>query len=177
MRFLPASPRRRRRLLYASPAFGFALVVALLFAFYRHPVKSDQIPTHPGKAQVYALPKPMPASAHAKKEALRTLDVFIRSAALRHDLARSWPLASPKMRQGTSHADWLHGNLPVYPYPAAQFRAVSYRVTGTYAGGIVDVDALLVPKKADGFELVYSCELHPNRGRWLVDYCYPRKSF
>jgi len=179
MRLLPRSPRRRRRLLYASPGIALVLVVAGLVAFYRHPAKSDYIPARPGKAQVYALPKTVRASPAAKAEALRTVDVFIRSAALRRDLARSWPLASPKMREGTSRADWLRGNLPVFPYPAAQFGDVSYTVTGTYAGGIVDVDALVVSnRRRGGLELVYSCELHRAGSRgFLVDYCYPRKAF
>jgi hypothetical protein len=175
MRLLPSSPRRRRRLLYSSPALGLALAVAIVAVFFRH--STPEAATRPGKPDVYVQPKAAPMSGKAKAQALRTLDVFIRSAALRHDLARSWSLASAKMRSGTSRADWLHGNLPVFPYPAKQFRAVSYRVTGTYVGGIVDVDALLAPKTATGLELVYSCELHPRRGRWLVDYCYPRKAF
>lgn len=177
MRLLPASPRRRRRLLYASPALALAAVVALLFAFYRHPAKPAGPEARPGKAQVYRLPKAVPMSARTKREALRTLDVFIHSAALRRDLARSWPLASARMRSGVTHADWLKGDLPVYPYPAHDFRAVSYRITGTYEGGVVDVDALVVPRSKLGLELVYSCELHPRGGRFLVDYCYPRKAF
>lgn len=177
MRLLPESPRKRRRLLYASPAVLLAVVIALLLAFYRHPAKPIVQAPHAGKAQVYRVPKAAHVSAQRKREAVRTLDVFIRSAALRRDLARSWPLASPKMRQGVTRADWLKGDLPVFPYPAKDFRDVSYRVTGTFAGGLVDVDALLVSRSKNGLELVYSCELHPRAGRFLVDYCYPRKSF
>ena len=176
MRLLPRSPRRRRRLLYASPGIAFIVAFALVFVLTRNSGNANDTPVR-GKPQVYKVPKAAHVSARTKREAVRTLDVFIRSAALRRDLARSWPLASPQMRQGVTHSDWLHGNLPVFPYPADDFRAVSYRVTGTFVGGLVDVDALLVPRSKTGLELVYSCELHPRRGRWLVDYCYPRKSF
>ncbi len=176
MRLLPASPRRRKRLLYASPFAVLAVVFFVLVVFFRDPGGAVGPSARPGKAEVYTLPKPTPIAAAAKADALRTLDVFVRSAALRQDLERSWELASPAMKLGTSHRDWLEGNLPVFPYPAAEFKTASYRVTGTYAGRIVDADALILPRRKNGEQRVYSCELHEVDGRWLVDWCYPRKS-
>lgn len=173
---LPQSPRIRRRLLYAAigaSALGVFAVLAVVIGNVSGP---KQAPLRAGAPEVYRGPKSVPATAAEKRAAEHTLDVFVRSAVIRRNLAASWPLASPEMRKGTSHADWLAGNLPVVPYPASQFRAASFTLKGSYKG-LLDYDVLVVPKRAGGEQRVYSCELADVGGRWLVDYCYPRTSF
>jgi hypothetical protein len=41
---------------------------------------------------------------------------------------------------------------------------------------VLGYDVLVLPKDADGPQQVYTCELHELAGRWLVDFCYPRKT-
>src|SRR5206468_11868359 len=51
---------------------------------------------------------------------IRTLlRAFIPAAIGRHHPARAWALAAPKMRIGSTQADWRQGNLPVFPYPVS----------------------------------------------------------
>jgi hypothetical protein len=131
------------------------------------------------QAQVYHAPKTVEATAEQKAAAVSTLTRFVRSAVIRRDLASSWPLATAHMKDGTSHADWLNGNLPVVPYPAAAFRTAGFTLKYQYKG-ILGYDVLVLPKSTKAAQRagqqVYACELHDVHGSWLVDQCYPRKT-
>ena len=82
------------------------------------------------------------------------------------------------MKIGTSHADWLAGDLPVVPYPAKAFRTFGMTLKYSYAH-VLGYDVLVLPKQtragAEAGQQVYECELHDVRGSWLVDFCYPRR--
>ena len=105
--------------------------------------------------------------------------VFVPSAMTRQRLATSWPLATREMRQGTSRADWLAGDLPVVPYPKDAYRTFGLTLKYQYKG-ILGYDVLVLPTEnavgAHAGQQVYSCELHDVRGSWLVNFCYPRKT-
>ncbi|HEY8645605.1 MAG TPA: hypothetical protein VIL77_06995 [Gaiellaceae bacterium] len=177
---LPASHRARVRLLRRSIAAVVVLVVVLLIVFVRNTGHSTATPINEHQqAQVYHAPKTVEATAEQKAAAISVLSRFVRSAVIRRDLASSWPLATAHMKHGTSHADWLNGNLPVVPYPAAAFRTAGFTLTYQYEG-VLGYDALVLPKQTKAGQLagqqVYACELHDVHGSWLVDECYPRKT-
>ena len=156
------------------------LTVAALIAFVPNTGHSFATPIDEHKqAQVYHPPKTVEATPKQKADAISTLSRFVRSAVIRRDLQASWPLATTHMKIGTSHADWLKGNLPVVPYPASSFRTVGFTLKYQYKG-ILGYDALVLPKETKAAQLagqqVYACELHDVHGRWLVDQCYPRKT-
>lgn len=168
------------RLLWGSIGAFVVLGIAALIVFVPNTGHSFATPINEHEqAQVYHPPKTVRATAKQKAEAIATLSRFVRSAVIRRDLAASWPLATAHMKVGTSHADWLRGNLPVVPYPASAFRAVGFTLKYQYKG-ILGYDALVLPKETKAAQLagqqVYACELHDVRGRWLVDQCYPRKT-
>jgi hypothetical protein len=178
--WLPASHRARVRLLRRSIAVVVVAVVAVLLVFFRNTGHSTATPIDEhAKAQVFHQPKTVKATAEQKAAALSTLTRFVRSAFLRRNLAESWPLATDHMKIGTSHADWLSGNLPVVPYPASAFRTAGYTLKYQYRG-ILGYDVLVLPKETQAAQAagqqVYACELHDVRGHWLVDQCYPRKT-
>jgi hypothetical protein len=177
---LPASHRARIRLLWGSIAGLAVLVVAALIVFVPNTGHSYATPIDENEqAQVYHPPKIVKATAEQKAAAISTLTRFVRSAVIRRDLASSWPLATAHMKIGTSHADWLSGNLPVVPYPATAFRTAGFTLKYQYKG-ILGYDVLVLPKRTKAGQLagqqVYACELHDVRGSWLVDECYPRKT-
>jgi hypothetical protein len=119
------------------------------------------------------------ATPEQRSAALSALSRFVRSAVIRQHLAASWPLATAHMKEGTSRADWLSGNLPVVPYPAVAFRTAGFTLKYQYEG-ILGYDVLVLPKETKAGQLagqqVYACELHDVRSHWLVDECYPRKT-
>jgi hypothetical protein len=177
---LPASHRARKRLLWKSIAALVVLGVALLLVFDRNSGHSTATPIDLSKpAVVVRTPKTVEQTPQALAAAQATLDAFVRSAFVRRNLGASWPLATAHMKLGTSHADWLAGNLPVVPYPANAFR--TFGLTRKYSyKGVLGYDVLVLPKltqagNAAG-QQVYTCELHDVRGSWLVDFCYPRKT-
>jgi hypothetical protein len=168
------------RLLRRSIAITVVAIVALLIAFDRNSGHSTATPIDFSKpAEVVRTPKTVRQSPHDLAASRRALHAFVRSALIRRDLASSWPLATVHMKLGTSHADWLAGNLPVVPYPANAFRTFGLTLKYSYAG-VIGYDVLVLPKlttagTAAG-QQVYECELHDVRGSWLVDFCYPRKT-
>ena len=177
---LPASHRKRVRLLWGSVGTFVVLAGAALIVFLPNTGHSFATPIDENaRAQVYRPPKTVVATAAQKAAARLTLSRFVRSAVIRRDLASSWPLATPHMKNGTSHADWLAGNLPVVPYPASAFRTVGLTLSYQYKG-ILGYDALVLPNQTKAAQLagqqVYACELHDVRGSWRVDQCYPRKT-
>src|SRR5258708_40286415 len=133
------------RMLWGSIAGAALLIVVLLLVFFRNTGHSTATPINEHEqAKVYHPPKTVKATAKQKAAAVSTLSRFVRSAVIRRDLASSWSLATAHMREGTSRADWLSGNLPVVPYPADGFRTVGFTLTYQYQG-ILGFDALLVP--------------------------------
>jgi hypothetical protein len=168
------------RLLRGSIAAVVVLGVAALVVFDRNSGHSLATPIDPhGVARVYHAPKTVRATPQQKAAAVSTLSQFVQSAIVRRNLASSWPLATAHMKEGTSRSDWLHGNLPVVPYPTAAFRSAGYTLKYQYKG-ILGYDVLVLPKETPAAQKagqqVYACELHEVAGRWLVDYCYPRKT-
>jgi hypothetical protein len=168
------------RLLRGSIAAMVVAAIALLLIFDRNSGHSTATPIDFSKpAVVVRTPKTVRQPPGALASARRTLDAFVRSAVVRRNLASSWPLATAHMKIGTSHADWLAGNLPVVPYPANAFRAFGLTLKYSYRG-VLGYDVLVLPKltragNAAG-QQVYECELHDVHGSWLVDFCYPRKT-
>lgn len=177
---LPSSHRKRVRLLWGSIAGTAVLIVAAMIVFLPNTGHSTQTPINETKAATqYHAPKTVRATAAEKAAALHTLSEFVHSAFIRQNLAASWPLATAHMKVGTSHSDWLAGNLPVVPYPAEAFRAFGTTLKYQYKG-VLGYDVLVLPKltaagRAAG-QQIYACELHEVHGSWLVDFCYPRKT-
>lgn len=180
MALLPSSHRARVRLAWGSAAAAAVLVVAALIVFVPNTGHTLSTPIdRTKKPQVFHVPKTVRATPREKAAALATLAAFVPSAIIRQHLERSWPLATAHMKTGTTHDEWLRGDLPVVPYPAAAFRSFGQVLKYEYAD-VLGYDVLVLPKdnaagKHAG-QQVYSCELHDVHGRWLVDFCYPRKT-
>jgi len=170
----------RRRLLWGSIGGAAVLGVAALIVFVPNTGHSTVTPIDTTKkAQVYRIPKSVRATPAEVAAAEGTLSRFVPSAFIRRNLDSSWPLATAHMKAGTSHADWLAGDLPVVPYPADGYRTFGATLKYSYRG-VLGFDVLMLPtrdeagKKAG--QQVYACELHDVHGTWLVDFCYPRKT-
>jgi hypothetical protein len=161
-------------------AFAAVAVVAALVVFVPNTGHTTSTPIDTTKpAEHYAVPNTVRATPTEKAAAEHTLAVFVPSAMTRQNLASSWALATPHMRVGTTRAEWLAGDLPVVPYPKNAYRTFGLTLKYQYKG-ILGYDVLVLPTEnaagARGGQQVYSCELHDVRGRWLVDFCYPRKT-
>jgi hypothetical protein len=139
-------------------------------------------PGNPGSATApggtfYVEPKPAPFKAADKRAVRPVLREFIRTAVGRHDVARSWDLSAPSLREGVSRKQWNRGDIPVVPYPAADkglgtWSYVEYSYVDT-----VGLEVFLYPEPGSGYSaLTADVELVKGKdGRWLVDYWLPKK--
>jgi hypothetical protein len=168
------------RMLWGSIAAAVVLGIAALIVFVPNTGHSTATPIDESKAPTrFRVPKTVLATAAAKAAAERALAVFVRSAFVRQNLAASWPLATRHMKEGTTYGEWLAGDLPVVPYPAGAFRTFGTTLKYQY-NDVLGYDVLVLPKQTaagrKAGQQVYACELHDVHGRWLVDFCYPRKT-
>ena len=124
------------------------------------------------RPKVVRTPPTVPLAQRDRTAIVATLDTFLRSAVLRRDPGASWDLTTAYMRRTTTRHDWLTGDLPVAPYPDRAFASVSYRFRYSWPR-VVGYDMNVMPKRSAGLGSVnYRCELHHQRRRWLVQYCY-----
>lgn len=99
---------------------------------------------------------------------IRTLlRTFIPAAMGRDHPGRAWALAAPKMRIGSTRAEWRQGNLPVFPYPVSSTGFGMRPIT--VAPGDVTFDLMVHPKAGStaGVE-VFTTEVQRIDGRWKV---------
>jgi hypothetical protein len=153
-----------------------AVLIALLPA-PETPTAEEEL--RPGEVEVYEPPKAVRLTPRMRREVDATVDEFVRTAVLRRDLTRSWRLAAPDLRAGSSRAEWMRGDLPVFPYPADPERT---QWELEYADEVeVALNVTLVPRRGvKERPEVFGVSLEPARGaagrRWLVTAWLPRGS-
>jgi len=108
-----------------------------------------------------------------------TLDVFVNHAVKRHDPGAAFGVVTPSLRGGMSRSQWAHGDIPVYPYPAAgrHFHqwTIQYRTSDELA-----IELILSPTarhRAELGQILFNVYLHPGHGRWFVDSFMPGATF
>jgi hypothetical protein len=177
-RFLPTSPRRRRRL--AWTASTLIVVVAVVGAVVLMPrgEKTPQTALRTEAAQTAPALATFRLTAARRREADALVRRFAIQAAERRDPAAAWNDASVGMRASVPRADWNAGNLPgVTPFDADALRSLSWRVVYREPDRL-GLDVLLVAKPGtQQRSTVYAADLVLERGRLVVDAWAPRASF
>ena len=109
----------------------------------------------------------------------KTLDIFVNHAVKRHNPAAVYDVLTPTMKAGMSRQQWSHGDIPVYPYPAAGQKfhgwTIQYRTRDELA-----LELILSPiAKYQGKlgQILFHVYLHPGHGKWLVDSFMPGATF
>jgi hypothetical protein len=166
----PRSARAKRRLFQAgillAATLGVALIVLLLPRAHRQAETFRDVPPD--------MPAATPTSVRASTELRRLLlgetNEFIRTAVRRHDLAASWPLVHPSLKQGLSRKEWLTGNIPVVPFPARGILA--WELDWSYRNDVA-LDIVLQPESKSGlYSKTFTIEFKRVRAggedRWLV---------
>lgn len=113
------SHRFRRRFLW-SAAFVIATAsVVVTAAVIGNTAKPEPEHFSNEPTWVYREPKLARLSKAERAHLLETSMLFVRTAVARKDLDRAYALAGPELRQGMSLDEWMKGNIPVVPFPAA----------------------------------------------------------
>jgi hypothetical protein len=164
------SARVRRRLLYGGAALatvaGIAALVVLLPHAERQPEHFRNVPADVPAATPRTVAAP---EALRKALALQTAE-FVRTAVRRENLAASWPLVHPGLKQGLTREQWLTGAIPVVPFPAAGI--AEWHVDWSYADDVA-ADVVLVPEPKSGlyrksFTIEFKRVQSGPDARWLV---------
>jgi hypothetical protein len=143
------------------------------------PKRAEDAPLEPGAPQVYHAPEPIRMTPRVRRQVDETLDEFVRTAVLRRDLERSWRLTSPDFRAATTRADWIRGDLPVFPYPADPERTtwdVDYADASELALNVTLLPRPGVRTDPEVFGVSLQPAGHGKRRHWLVGAWYARGS-
>jgi hypothetical protein len=123
-----------------------------------------------------ATPHVAPSDRQAINE---TLDVFVNHAVKRHNPAGAYDVLTPTMKGGMTRAQWSHGDIPVYPYPAAGEKfhgwTIQYRTSDEIALELILSPIARYQGKLG--QILFHVYLHPAHGRWLVDSFMPGATF
>ena len=109
----------------------------------------------------------------------QTLDVFVNHAVKRHDVGAAYDVVTPTLKGGMTRAQFAHGDIGVYPYPAAGHTFhqwnIQYRTRDEVA-----IELILAPtKRYQGKlgQILFQVYLQPSHGKWLVDEFMPGATF
>jgi len=165
------SPRNQRRILWASLAVLAIGAGAFTFAFFRN--TGDPKETFSNEpADIYKAPKTVGVDAAARQVA----GEFIKTAVARKNLAASYDLVTPELRQGLTRKQWQTGNIPVVYYPAGDLQFATFKVSRSYENEVV-WEVFMVPKAGSGTDparFFIGLKRADAKSPWKVSYWVPR---
>ncbi len=165
---LLSSPRRRGRAAWLGAALFAVATVSAVIAVLPGSPKPAPERLRPGG--VAAQPKEVRLTSAMRRGITATLQRFLPAAVSRRDPALAWELAGPGLRAGTTRAEWLRGDLPVYPYAYDTRKRLDGWVPMYTYSGRVGFDLLLHPGRPDTGALVVAVEMVRRERRWAVQY-------
>lgn len=161
--------RAQRRLTVITGLVLVAGVVAFTVASVGDTGTSQETPLSNEPAQVFTPRKQVPLAEEARRVAGR----FILTAVARENLADSYDLAHPELRQGLSRKEWLTGNIPVVYYPAKAIETATFKVDESYPDEAI-LEVALLPNTANVKPQIFFIGLKKAGNRWRVNYWVPR---
>ncbi len=166
---LPSSPRTRRRLAWAGGALLAAGVAAAAISLLPRAHRVEDTVT-PGPAVRHE--REVKLTAGMRRGINETLDRFIPAAVLGQNPKLAWELAGPTLRGGTTRADWLTGETPVWRYPVQRTRFRDWKPLFAYRDRVA-FDLLLQPRTdAKLGPIAVSVDMARTKRGWIVDSWY-----
>lgn len=149
-----------------------AAVAGLVFLF-PGPKPNPQSKLSTEKAELIT-PLKSVSFASKQQQVVHTAMSFVKTAVTGRDMAASWDLVAPDMKEGHTKADWTAGeDLPIIHYPALFGR---WRLQYSYANEI-DLQVALFAHLKQRRPEVFDVTLHPvkegSHTRWLVSSFLP----
>ena len=119
----------------------------------------------------YREPKHVPFTAEKRRAVSVVLAKFISGAVSKHDLAGTWELAGPDLRQGITREDWLKGRIPIVPFAASKRGQGDWSVVNYSYPNKVGLELLMFPEHRSGeLATVETDVVRGQDGRWRVNY-------
>jgi hypothetical protein len=167
------SRRWRRRLVWSTI---LALSVPIVFVAIHYSNPGDPGNANGPEVADYVQPKNSPFTAAERRQVRHSLKEFISGGVAGENPAQAWNVSAPSLKQGTTRKEWIQGEMPVVPYPAADrglgtWSFVQYSYTDS-----VGLEVFVFPKPGSGYSaMTADVELVKRDGRWLVDYWMPKR--
>jgi hypothetical protein len=167
---MTVSVRRRHPGSLLSGLILVAGVVAFGVTWIGDTGTSQEAPLSNEPAQVFTPRRQVPLDTEARKVAGR----FILTAVARANLAASYELAHPELRQGLTKREWLTGDIPVVYYPAQAIETATFKVDESYPDEAI-LEVALLPKDPERVKpQIFYIGLKKSGSRWQVYYWVPR---
>lgn len=168
------SPLASRLLLWVGSLTLIAGIVVFMVVMFDRGSDNEETVT--------PIPAAQPTSAGAKldQDARVVAGKFILTAVARKNLAQSWKLVHPSMKQGFTLAQWKRGEIPVTPYPVGNLKEARFKVDESTPNSLT-LGVVLIPKpgakvKSQEFALGLRKVGNGSGRHWLVDYWMPEWS-
>jgi hypothetical protein len=163
--------RSRRRALIAAVIVLVAVPLGYLAVHY----SSSGSPRNANGPYVsdafYRQPKHVPFTADKRRAVSAVLARFVSGAVSKHDLAGTWDLAGPDLRQGITREDWLAGRVPLVPFDASKRGQGKWSVVNYSYANKVGLELLMFPAHRSGqLATVETDVVRGQDGRWRVNY-------
>lgn len=170
-RSLLQSPRNQRRLLVAALVLLAVGVGVFTFVVFRNTGDATEtFSTEP--ADIFKPEKSVGVDLAAK----RIAGEFIKTAVARKNLAASYDLVAPELRQGMTRKEWQTGNIPVVYYPAGDLELATFKIDRSYKNEVV-WQVFMVPKPGSGTQpavFYIGLKRSAEKAPWKVFYWVPR---
>jgi len=165
------SPRNQRRLLVAALVLLAVGVGVFTFVVFRNTGDTTEtFSTEP--ADIFKPEKSVGVDLAAK----RIAGEFIKTAVARKNLAASYDLVAPELRQGMTRKEWQTGNIPVVYYPTGDLELATFKVDRSYKNEVV-WQVFMVPKPGSGTQpavFYIGLKRSAEKAPWKVFYWVPR---
>ena len=181
------SPRFVKRVTWVAALVFVAGVVAFTIAYFGNTADSSETPVrvnepapnaNAGTRETVALDRK--ARVVAGQFILWAVQRDVPDAQLRKNLRKAWPLIAPdsQLRDCGGHTctqkEWLSGEIPVQPYPAAALDKASFSIDESFKDEVV-LQVALLPKAGSGVNgQIFWIDLVKRNGKWLVNEWSPR---
>jgi hypothetical protein len=172
VRWWPASPRRRRRLVWYASGAGLVLLAALLVLVL--PGSPTPVPEHLRPGGASSDPQEVALTPAMRRGIDATMARFVPAAVTGENLALAWELAGPGLRAGTTRREWLRGRTPVYRFPwdgdGRELRG--WKPFFAYRNRVAFDIALGARKGASVSVMEVSVDVVRRGPKWVVNYWY-----
>ena len=166
-----SSRRRRRRLTIAAVFVVVAIPLGYLAVHYSNSASPRDANGPYVSDAFYRQPKHAPFTAEKRRAVSAVLAKFISGAVSKHDLAGTWDLAGPDLRQGMTRDDWLEGQLPLVPFAASERGQGKWSLVNYSYTNKVGLELLMFPERRSGqLATVETDVVRGKDGRWRVNY-------
>jgi hypothetical protein len=166
-----ASPRRRKRWAIVTTLVVVSVPLVFLAAHYTTSGSPGNANGPYVSDSFYREPKHAPFTAEKRRAVSAVLAKFIDGAVSKHDLAGTWDLAGPGLRQGLNREDWLKGQLPLVPFAASKRGQGSWSLVNYSYRNKVGLELLMFPQHRSGQLATVETDVVRGRdGRWRVNY-------